>query len=147
MIVDQKLCTGCGACVDACPNGAILMEGGKAFINLEECTSCQICIERCPTGAIQLLETVSPEIVERPITEKVLHPQADMEYSPKQSNWGVVLLSLVGQQLLPRMADVLMAYLERKVSTPTQERAMMTINPVGSRPLQRRRQRRGRFTV
>lgn len=146
MIVVRELCTGCGACMDVCPNGAILMDGGKALINQAECTSCQVCAEACRTGALQLAETVSPAIVEKPGAIKVLHPQTAIESSPKQSNLGVTILLLVGQQLLPRMVDVLAAFLERRFSPPVQERTMLTNNPVGNRPYQRRRQRRGRYS-
>jgi len=146
MIVDRELCTGCGACMDVCPSGAILMNGGKAFINQAECTCCQVCAEACRTGALQLARTVSPATVEKPVAIKVFHPQAAMESSPQQSNWGVTILSLVGQHLLPRMVDVLAAFLERRFSPPAQERTLMTMNPVENRPYQRRRQRRGRYS-
>lgn len=146
MIVNRELCIGCGACVNACPNGAIFMVEGKAFINQAECTSCQVCADACRTGALQLARKVSPAIVEKPGAIKVLHPQTAMESSPKQSNWGVTILSLVGQHFLPRMVDVLATLLERRFSPPAEECTRMTINPVGNRPYQRRRQRRGRYS-
>ena len=146
MIVDRELCTGCGACMDVCPSGAILMNEGKAFINQAECTCCQVCAEACRTGALQLARTVSPATVEKPVAIKVFHPQAAMESSPQQSNWGVTILSLVGQHLLPRMVDVLAAFLERRLSPPVLEKASMARNPMGNRPYQRRRQCRGRYS-
>lgn len=144
MIVKSELCTGCGACVNACPNGAIRLNGSKAFIDQEICSSCQICVEVCPTGALQLSRTVSPANIEKPRTIEVLQPRVAMESPPKQPNWSGTILSFVGQHLLPRLVDVLAAFLERRLSLPVQERTSMTINPVGNRPYQRRRQRRGR---
>lgn len=44
-------CTGCSACIGACPFGAIVSEADKASIT-ESCTACGACVEVCPVGAI-----------------------------------------------------------------------------------------------
>lgn len=49
--VRKETCVGCGACVPACPFGAITMEDGLAVIG-EECTLCGACESSCPYGAI-----------------------------------------------------------------------------------------------
>ena len=51
--VDRKICTGCAACVNLCPKGAIVMcENGEGFlypkIDEERCIHCGICYQRCP---------------------------------------------------------------------------------------------------
>jgi len=51
--VDNEKCTGCAACVDACPVNAIKIENGKAIIS-EECVDCGACISQCPVDAIIL---------------------------------------------------------------------------------------------
>lgn len=48
-----ELCTGCGACVNICPNHAIdYVEGDAgsriAKINLEKCIDCKLCYKTCP---------------------------------------------------------------------------------------------------
>ncbi len=39
--VDQMLCAGCGACVDACSNGAISLSQGKALVDPALCDGCR----------------------------------------------------------------------------------------------------------
>ena len=51
--VDAYRCTGCGACVRACPPGIIGLVKGKAAIVLDLCQQCGECFEACPVeGAI-----------------------------------------------------------------------------------------------
>jgi Pyruvate/2-oxoacid:ferredoxin oxidoreductase delta subunit len=52
--VDQKLCTACGACVDACVCSAIQIENGSARVNEEECIGCGVCVRECPVDAIKI---------------------------------------------------------------------------------------------
>lgn len=56
-------CTGCGACVDVCPFGAIEMKDGKAVIT-EACRACGQCVDVCPVGAIKMRETATEETKE-----------------------------------------------------------------------------------
>ncbi|RLI24272.1 electron transfer flavoprotein subunit alpha, partial [Candidatus Bathyarchaeota archaeon] len=49
-VIEEK-CTGCGACVQACPFGAIEVVEGKARIS-EDCRLCGACVSACPYEAI-----------------------------------------------------------------------------------------------
>lgn len=53
-IIDIMLCTGCGACVDACCKGIYQVKNGKAaVINPEDCCgSGECCLPVCQAGAI-----------------------------------------------------------------------------------------------
>jgi len=53
--IDQDLCTGCGACVEACPVDAITLVDDKAQVDVEECVECEVCVDECP------VEAISPE--------------------------------------------------------------------------------------
>jgi heterodisulfide reductase subunit A len=58
-VVDEKLCTGCGSCVEACPLGAISMHRGNGQLDLSQvdpllCTGCGNCVVTCPVKAIDM---------------------------------------------------------------------------------------------
>jgi Ni,Fe-hydrogenase III small subunit/NAD-dependent dihydropyrimidine dehydrogenase PreA subunit len=51
-VLDPSRCKdGCRACADACPTGAISLDGGL-HLDLGRCLFCPDCVEACPEGAI-----------------------------------------------------------------------------------------------
>lgn len=51
--IDKEKCNGCGACADACHEGAIGMVDGKAELLRDDyCDGLGDCLPTCPTGAI-----------------------------------------------------------------------------------------------
>ena len=59
--VDSIKCTGCGHCVDVCPQRAITTDSDVAVINQELCVDCGICAATCPSCAIYELVPVYAE--------------------------------------------------------------------------------------
>jgi len=53
--INEEKCTGCYACVIACPNALFIVENGKARVDNSGCTSCGICRQSCLEGAIKVL--------------------------------------------------------------------------------------------
>ncbi len=51
-VVNDAKCNGCGHCLSSCPQGAISMAGGDAYIDPELCDGCGICVNYCPRNAI-----------------------------------------------------------------------------------------------
>jgi len=55
--IDRDKCSGCGACVGACQEGAIRMIGGKAVLVRDDyCDGLGNCLPHCPAGAIAIEE-------------------------------------------------------------------------------------------
>lgn len=48
LMFDEKLCTGCGACAQACPEGLSL----RGFLHRGRCTLCLRCAAACLSGAL-----------------------------------------------------------------------------------------------
>ena len=59
--IDQEKCNGCGACANACHEGAIEMVNGKAVLTNEHyCDGLGDCLPACPPGAIRFEEREAP---------------------------------------------------------------------------------------
>lgn len=55
LMVFSRSCTGCGACVDTCPQkGIYLDENGVSRTHRELCINCGMCAEACPNKAREL---------------------------------------------------------------------------------------------
>ncbi len=57
--VTEAPCSRCGACVEACPDGAIALkdDGDVPEIDFSTCLSCGKCVRTCPTGTIMEAES------------------------------------------------------------------------------------------
>ena len=52
-IVDKHICVACGACIKACPKGAITIHRGCwAVVDDAKCVGCGLCAKTCPAGCI-----------------------------------------------------------------------------------------------
>lgn len=51
LMVFANLCTGCGKCMEVCPNAAVLKHGEAYTTDLKRCSACGACAEVCPSKA------------------------------------------------------------------------------------------------
>ncbi len=68
--IDEDKCNGCGACADACHEGAIGMVDGKARLLREDyCDGLGDCLPACPTDAISFEEREAPAYDEEAVAK------------------------------------------------------------------------------
>ncbi|WP_347488207.1 DUF362 domain-containing protein [Desulfoscipio sp. XC116] len=61
----KEKCSGCATCYTACPQGAVTISKGRAFINDSACIRCYCCHEMCPEAAIELKFGLLGRIIRR----------------------------------------------------------------------------------
>ena len=75
--IDEEKCNGCGACAQACHEGAIEMTEGKARLVREDyCDGLGDCLPVCPANAITFEEREAPAYNENAVQEAKKKKQA-----------------------------------------------------------------------
>jgi len=154
MQVDLERCTGCGDCLDVCPVEAISMNNGKAWIDSETCLACEACAQVCPIDAICpsiiTLPAKSAPAEIMPANTMIVQRPAELERlaSHPAIRWTRATLSFAGREILPRLVDVVVGALERRLSQPEVSTLSNSSQPValrrgGPAGKQRRRRKRG----
>ena len=70
--IDEDKCNGCGACANACHEGAIGMVDGKAKLLRDDyCDGIGDCLPTCPTGAITFVEREAAEYDKKAVEENM----------------------------------------------------------------------------
>lgn len=153
-------CNGCGDCVDICPTGAIILQNNKAVVDEVLCEGCQVCVDSCLQGAIVFRDSIpaKPEVVR--ITE--IRPRDLVQDDTRESSLRGMALPAIGsfllwtgREILPRLADLAVNYLDRRVQANVTKDKAVSVEGVRQatfarygrrgRGRQRRQKRRRRF--
>ena len=152
LFLDGDRCTACGACVNACPTGAIALdeEIGAATIDAALCNGCLACLQVCPAGAIrkaeahELVPVGESEIIEGQVIEDettLVPAHGSLIVSRPPARLAVLAgtaLTTFGQWLLPRAADALVGALERRLARgPEQGSPATSLRPGNRTPARR----------
>ena len=54
-MINKKLCTGCGQCVEACPFHVMVMQEGA--LAPSKCIACGICVKACPMQILEIQDS------------------------------------------------------------------------------------------
>ncbi len=74
--INEEKCNGCGACAEACHEGAIGMVNGKAKLLRDDyCDGLGDCLPTCPTGAISFVEREAAAYDEKAVQENMRKKQ------------------------------------------------------------------------
>jgi len=73
IFIDEKKCTLCGDCVEACPWQALSLAEGELVIDRDLCAECGACLRLCPVGASYEVES-APIVAVAPSASTVLRP-------------------------------------------------------------------------
>lgn len=133
--VQESLCVGCAACVEACPEGAIVMVRERAQIDPARCSECGICAEICPEGAIQPVPeqvwvaseaksaepSTSPADPRQQMIEVKLPPPPALQQAPPSLAQRVLpavgaALAYLGREVGPRLANLVADVIEDRLA-------------------------------
>lgn len=158
MQVNQELCAGCGVCMEACAVDAIHLVNQRAVIETALCTHCEACIDACPNGAITAITEPArqTQLAALPDAKKANLPipvpgtALDKVSAPHSlAPLTGAVLAFLGQEVAPRLVEILMTALERRLTAPqTKAIASATISPMSPtkhyRGIRRQARARGR---
>jgi NAD-dependent dihydropyrimidine dehydrogenase PreA subunit len=153
IIIKNERCTGCGACLDICPNSALYLLEGKAVVDEALCCECEACVSACPEQAILITESVPsrvPAVRPEPETILVRTEPAPVPVPLRSRVLPVVgaALAWAGREMVPYLADIVLDRLDRSEFGQRRTGATQSRTGTGSRGRKsggrrHRRRRRG----
>ena len=74
----RSRCTACGACVEACPHGAVRLDGDASVTDRAICIACGACVDACPTGAREIIgrQVTARQAAEHAVLDRVFYEES-----------------------------------------------------------------------
>ena len=141
--IDPNLCTGCGVCVNTCPNQALSLFAGKAVVDINTCDSCELCEPVCPENAISFIPD-SVAVVEQG-TGSITHTDHDKNITEKKiSITGLIgsFLIFMTQKLTPVVLDSILDRLDHRSTQSNVKKSTIEATKQNSGNRQKRYRRR-----
>ena len=122
--IDRDLCDGCGVCLTACAEGALVLdEENKAVLAKEIfCDGLGACLDVCPTDALQVIERESEEYDSKATYDHVLKTRGE-----DAASQGIACQS-------PRGSDDRQIVIDRSVAAGADEARNGTTD-IGTQPI------------
>ncbi|WMJ88182.1 glycyl-radical enzyme activating protein [Anaerocolumna sp. MB42-C2] len=79
LLVNTEKCTGCGACIKACPTNSVVLRNGISETNRSSCHTCGFCLDYCDSNIRALTGTfyTVDELIQEIEKDKVFYDQSD----------------------------------------------------------------------
>jgi NAD-dependent dihydropyrimidine dehydrogenase PreA subunit len=145
--IDRSECMGCGACLEVCPESALYLVEGKAYVDASRCTECGCCVEVCPAEAICLegepVTAAGPVGLPAKVSEK---DGSAVQQAAPSTGLGSTFQP---RHWMPRAAYLMISWMEKSLASSAGERCSAPVRPSsgsrggrGGRGWRRRRRRR-----
>ncbi len=155
--VNNETCTGCGTCLEICPENAIVIQDAVAHIEDELCKGCELCVDSCPQGAILCVDLMLNEPSEAVLAHqsKIVPLRGELERRPGRPALLIRALPAIGSalvwagtEILPHLAPLALDLLDQRrhsrMPAPVQSSGQITSSAKAARP-QSGESRVGRF--
>jgi NAD-dependent dihydropyrimidine dehydrogenase PreA subunit len=149
--IDSEICTGCGSCIEACSSGAIHLVDHQAEIDDDLCIRCEACLDACANRAItavvtpiSLAATASRSVTDSQLMHSLQPAEVLESIEPELGIKPYIssALAFLGSEVAPRLLDLLMKTIEKRLAQPTVNAISTTEIPSTSYGDQRKGQRK-----
>jgi Fe-S-cluster-containing hydrogenase component 2 len=160
VVIHAERCTGCGECLEACPEGALYLVEDKAAVDEALCSECEACVSACPEEAILPVVQIpeqQPAYPDTDVTRQPVHvpkpepvPLEPVPQPSRTSLWTSVApavgsaLTVLGRQVMTRLVPAVLEVFGQQTSQPARHSRSTREKDWPVRRDQGRRQRRRR---
>jgi Fe-S-cluster-containing dehydrogenase component len=118
ILIDEKLCNGCGWCIPTCPYGAITMNPEKRVVMIcDLCEGDPKCVAFCPEEALEL-GTEEDIVPLKAAVDKLLAEIKEMQKAVKSGKWEHLIIEV--DKKMKRLEEKLLELSEKELELQSQ---------------------------